>query len=87
MLCSQMRSSGGDIMVEFLAVALVVTIFIFMSYIICLRKDLNQINEKLRNLKRYVDNLEMVIQHKFQCAESERQEILEKLERYIRYHN
>nr|DAW29089.1 MAG TPA: protein of unknown function (DUF4083) [Caudoviricetes sp.] len=74
-------------MVEFLAVALVVTIFIFMSYIICLRKDLNQINEKLRNLKRYVDNLEMVIQHKFQCAESERQEILEKLERHIRYHN
>lgn len=74
-------------MVEFLAIALVVTIFVFMSCIIFLFMELNQTNRKLQDLKRYVNNLEIVIQRKFQCAESERQEILEKLERHIRYHN
>lgn len=74
-------------MVEFLAVALVVTIFIFMGCIILLLMEINQTSRKLQDLKRYVNNLEIVIQHKFQCAESERQEILEKLERHIRYHN
>lgn len=74
-------------MVEFWVVTLIVTIFVLTGCIIHLLMVLNQIDEELQDLKQYIDNLEIVIHHKIQCAEAERQEILEKLERHIRYHN
>lgn len=74
-------------MVEFLVVALVVTVFVLTGCTIHLFMRLNQADEKLQDLKRYADNLQIVIQRKFQYAEFERQEILEKFERHIRYHN
>ena len=69
-------------------VALAVTVILLSCCIIYLFYSLNkQTNGELKDTKRYLNGLEIVIQHKFQCVESEQQVILEKLEYHIMNHN
>lgn len=68
-------------------VALAVTIILLSGCIVYLFLQSEQTNGELKSLKRRMNSLEVVLQHKFQCAESERQAILEKLEHHIMNRN
>lgn len=66
-----------------LVFALVGIVIVLECCVIMLLLRYNKRNGELERLKRRLHGLEIVVQHKFQCIESEQQAIAEKFEYHI----